>query len=99
MKVVVYSVQGVELEYLDRHPEVIEGVTVTTTPKLLSAETASLATGCDAVVCFVNDDLSAPSLRAISALGVGAVLMRCAGYDVRPGGPALREAATAPAAS
>jgi D-lactate dehydrogenase len=33
------------------------------------------------VCAFVNDDLSAPTLRRLSELGVGAVALRCAGFN------------------
>jgi D-lactate dehydrogenase len=50
-------------------------------PVRLNAETASLAKGADVVCAFVNDDLSAPVLDALLALGVKLIAMRCAGYN------------------
>lgn len=47
----------------------------------LSADTAPLAAGCEAVCAFVNDELSAGVLEQLSALGVRAVALRCAGYS------------------
>ena len=47
----------------------------------LRLETAPLAAGCAAVVAFVNDDLSAPVLRALADVGVRLVALRCAGFD------------------
>lgn len=47
----------------------------------LGADTAALASGCRAVCVFVNDRLDAPALDALAALGVGAVLLRCAGFN------------------
>lgn len=49
-------------------------------PKL-SVETAPFSAGCDAVCCFVNDDLSADVLAALDEHGIALILMRCAGYD------------------
>jgi D-lactate dehydrogenase len=40
-----------------------------------------LAQGCSAVCVFVNDRLDAPVLEALHALGVRAVLLRCAGFN------------------
>ncbi len=40
-----------------------------------------LAAGADAVCAFVNDDLSSPVLEALSAGGVRAVALRCAGFN------------------
>lgn len=47
----------------------------------LDASTVGLASGFDAVCVFVNDRLDAPVLRALHALGVRAVLLRCAGFN------------------
>lgn len=47
----------------------------------LSARTAVLAQGSDAVCVFVNDHLDETALQAISAQGVHLVLMRCAGFN------------------
>ncbi len=47
----------------------------------LSEKTAKIAHGCDAVCAFVNDDLSAPVLKALKDAGVKLVAMRCAGFD------------------
>jgi D-lactate dehydrogenase len=47
----------------------------------LAPETAQIAAGHDAVCAFVNDDLSAPTVEALAAAGVGAVLLRCAGFN------------------
>ena len=47
----------------------------------LTLETAVLARGHDAVCAFANDDLSAPTLRALWAVGVRLVLLRSAGFN------------------
>ncbi len=47
----------------------------------LEPSTAELAVGADAVCAFVNDDLSAPVLEALSAGGVRVVALRCAGFN------------------
>jgi D-lactate dehydrogenase len=47
----------------------------------LEPSTAELASGADAVCVFVNDDLSAPVLEALSAGGVRMVALRCAGFN------------------
>lgn len=57
---------GIEIKYLDNK---------------LRAETAVLAKGCDAVIAFVNDDLSEPVLKRLEGNGIGAVAMRCAGLN------------------
>ncbi|MGB0766799.1 MAG: 2-hydroxyacid dehydrogenase [Phycisphaeraceae bacterium] len=47
----------------------------------LTADTASLAKGCDAVCVFVNDPLGAATLEALADQGCELVLLRCAGYN------------------
>ncbi|MBE6777951.1 MAG: 2-hydroxyacid dehydrogenase [Ruminococcaceae bacterium] len=47
----------------------------------LGIHTASLATGCDAVCIFVNDDASAPVIDRLHELGVKVIALRCAGYN------------------
>ncbi|KAG1264490.1 hypothetical protein G6F65_014358 [Rhizopus arrhizus] len=47
----------------------------------LDVHTAALAQDCAAVCVFVNDRLDAPVLHALHALGVRAVLLRCAGFN------------------
>ncbi|EAQ92985.1 hypothetical protein CHGG_01220 [Chaetomium globosum CBS 148.51] len=47
----------------------------------LTADTAPLASGADAVCVFVNDALSAPVLQTLHAGGTRAILLRCAGYN------------------
>ncbi|KGY13330.1 lactate dehydrogenase [Vibrio tubiashii] len=47
----------------------------------LTTKTAKMAHGCQVVCAFVNDDLSAPVLEALSQQGVQMVAMRCAGFD------------------
>lgn len=47
----------------------------------LDVHTATLAQDCDAVCVFVNDRLDASVLQALHAMGVRAVLLRCAGFN------------------
>jgi D-lactate dehydrogenase len=47
----------------------------------LSARTAALANGCEAVCLFVNDQADARVLEALVAAGVRAVFLRCAGFN------------------
>jgi D-lactate dehydrogenase len=47
----------------------------------LSAETAVLAAGADAVCAFVNDLAQAPVLEALHAQGVRMLALRCAGFN------------------
>ncbi|KAI1427317.1 hypothetical protein F5Y12DRAFT_184119 [Xylaria sp. FL1777] len=47
----------------------------------LNPETVSLASSAEAVCVFVNDTLKADVLASLHALGVRAILLRCAGYN------------------
>jgi len=47
----------------------------------LSADTAPLAAGYDAVCAFVNDDLSGPVADILFNKGIRVIAMRCAGYN------------------
>ncbi|MCA1492052.1 2-hydroxyacid dehydrogenase [Sinorhizobium alkalisoli] len=47
----------------------------------LSPETATLATGAEAVCAFVNDDLGEPVLQELAKRGVKLVALRCAGFN------------------
>lgn len=58
-------------------------------PRLTQA-TAKLAAGHEAVCCFVNDHLDAPTLEAIHAEGVRLVALRCAGFNQVDLGTAAR---------
>lgn len=47
----------------------------------LNKRTAQLASGCDGVCAFVNDDLNAETIRILYEGGVRVIAMRCAGYS------------------
>ncbi|MDD7615490.1 MAG: 2-hydroxyacid dehydrogenase [Clostridiaceae bacterium] len=57
------------------------GFTINYFETKLSARTAKLAEGSDAVCAFVNDDVSAPTVDALNKLGIKIIAMRCAGYN------------------
>lgn len=57
------------------------GFTINYFETKLSAKTAKLAEGSDAVCAFVNDDVSAPTIDALHKLGIKIIAMRCAGYN------------------
>src|SRR5215207_1071600 len=47
----------------------------------LTADTAVLARGAEAVCAFVNDDLSAPVVEALAVGGTRLIALRCAGFN------------------
>ena len=79
MKVIAYSIKGYDKPYLmkaaaERHEVIF-------TEKRLTAETASLAAGFEAVSLFTSDDASEPILKTLAACGVKYIALRSAGYD------------------
>ncbi|AEO70649.1 25c13503-114e-4746-b1c8-9bfc38fab7fb [Thermothielavioides terrestris] len=82
----VFSTKSYDREYLTRaqrsSPSAqIAAVTLTFHDVPLNPDTAPLARGADAVCIFVNDALPAAVLETLAALGVRAVLLRCAGFN------------------
>lgn len=47
----------------------------------LTVDSAIMASGCDAVCVFVNDEVTAAVIDRLCELGVKLLLMRCAGYN------------------
>lgn len=84
MKITVFSAQRYDKTFLD---EALAGFGAGLAVELLyqeatlSAQTAVLAQGSDAVCVFVNDRLDTPVLERLAALGVRAVFLRCAGFN------------------
>ncbi|GJI88246.1 2-hydroxyacid dehydrogenase [Duganella hordei] len=79
MKIAVYSAQPYDRRFLgEACPPTAETVYFSDP---LTLDTVALAQGCGAVCVFVNDVLETPVLEALHALGVRAVLLRCAGFN------------------
>jgi D-lactate dehydrogenase len=47
----------------------------------LNINSSLLAQGCDAVCCFVNDNLNAKVLQSLASQGIKLVALRCAGFN------------------
>lgn len=47
----------------------------------LSSQTLPLAAGCGAVCVFVNDTVDGAVLTGLKEIGIGCILLRCAGYN------------------
>jgi D-lactate dehydrogenase len=84
MRTAVFSARPYDRRFLDeataRYPAG-QGIELAYFDVALDASTTGLAQGFDAVCVFVNDRLDAPVLRALHALGVRAILLRCAGFN------------------
>jgi D-lactate dehydrogenase len=80
MKIVFFDTKPYEQTAFEQE-NAKAGLAITYLPALLNKDTVQLAAGHDAVCAFVNDDLSAPVLESLKALGVRLVAMRCAGFN------------------
>jgi D-lactate dehydrogenase len=80
MEVAVFSTKSYDREFLGRI-EQAGPIRWRFHDFRLSSETAELAKGCKAVCAFVNDNADADCLRILSALGVGIIAFRCAGFN------------------
>lgn len=81
MKLAVFSAKPYDKKYLSAAaPEYFE---ITYHDESLTKKTAALLSDgeADGVCAFVNDQLPAEVLEALHSKGVGAVLMRCAGFN------------------
>lgn len=80
MRVAVFSTKPYDSRFLTEANASAGHEMLFLEPRLTTA-TATLAHGCDAVCAFVNDDLSAPVIAALSAAGVRLIALRSAGYN------------------
>lgn len=78
MKVVIYSTRKFERDILEK---ALADHDVRMLETRLTADTASLAEGSEAVCIFVNDDASAPVLRKLKQAGVKYLALRSAGFN------------------
>lgn len=84
MKVALFSAQPYDERFFGEvlHRDYSdEDYTITYFAARLDADTVALAHGFDAICVFVNDQLDAKVLQALKQYGVGAVLLRCAGFN------------------
>ena len=78
MKVLIYSTRKFEREYIER---ALNNHELRMLETRLTADTASLAAGSEAVSIFVNDDASAPVLKKLKEAGVKYLALRSAGFN------------------
>lgn len=84
MQIAVFSARPYDRRFLDeanQRDATGQGFAFVYFDAALDVHTAALAQDCAAVCVFVNDRLDAPVLHALHALGVRAVLLRCAGFN------------------
>ncbi|KAK2882530.1 putative dehydrogenase tr07 [Arthroderma sp. PD_2] len=82
MNIAVFSAHEYDRVYFSRVQAVSSPIiTLTYHTFALTAETASLTSGANAVCVFVNDTLDASVLETLKSIGVRAIFLRCAGYN------------------
>lgn len=78
MKIAFFSTQPYDKEYFDRYNTQHEIIYF---DAQLNEQTTNLANGCTAVCAFVNDQLNATVIAALSKIGVKIIAQRCAGFN------------------
>lgn len=81
MKILFYDTKKYDRQSFEQALEKFPEVSIDFTSSDLDPITASLAQGYDAVCAFVSSDVGAPTLEVLHQMGVGLVLMRCAGFN------------------
>jgi D-lactate dehydrogenase len=79
MRIAVYSTHGFEREYLLKAAKGHHDLLLL--EPQLSAETTSMALGCQAVCIFVNDDASAAVIKQLAMMGIKFIVLRSAGFN------------------
>ena len=79
MKLLFYSVKDFEISFLKEANKY--DFEIRFTDLALSARTAAMAAGYDAISIFTNDDASAPVLQELAKAGVRFIGIRATGYD------------------
>ncbi len=80
MKLAIYNAQGYDKEYFDRE-NLRVGHELCYLDFHLDADTLKLAESCEAICVFVNDQVDADLLAAMSRLGIRFLLLRSAGFN------------------
>jgi D-lactate dehydrogenase len=81
MKIMFYDTKKYDKDSFERTLPEFEGITMEYLDTDLSAKTAALAKGYDAVCAFVSSDVGRDVIAALADVGVRLILMRCAGYN------------------
>ena len=79
MKVVAYSIKTFEKEFLAKANQKKHDITLISNS--LSLETTPYAEGKDAVIVFINDDVSEPVINRLAELGIKYIATRSASTD------------------
>src|SRR5690606_22389571 len=80
MRIAFFSTKAYDKQYFKKYSQITKHEIVYF-DIALSTKTVNLTTGCDAVCVFVNDKIDKDTIEALSANGIKAILLRCAGYN------------------
>lgn len=81
MRILFYDAKTYDKDSFQSSLSNFSGIEIEYIKSDLDPRTAALAEGFDAVCAFVSSDISAPTLTILHQHKVGAVLMRCAGFN------------------
>ncbi|CCQ12218.1 D-lactate dehydrogenase [Pseudoalteromonas luteoviolacea B = ATCC 29581] len=81
MKVVLFSSQSYEKPFFNAMAKKNGQLQITYFDEKLTAQTAALAQGFNAVCAFVNDTIDKDVLSQLAQLGIKCVALRCAGFN------------------
>ena len=79
MKVAMFSSRSYDIQHFE--PLISAPISIDFFDTQLNLQTATLATGYEAICAFVNDDLSAAVLTQLHDIGIKYIAMRCAGFN------------------
>ncbi|MBR2740157.1 MAG: 2-hydroxyacid dehydrogenase [Oscillospiraceae bacterium] len=80
MKVAFYDAKAYDVPSFEKYGK-LRDVEIKFLETKLSADTAELARGCEAVCVFVNDTVDAEVIDRLYEIGVRLIALRCAGYN------------------
>lgn len=81
MRIAIFSSKPYDKRTLSTFSTAIPELEFSYFESRLSEETMSLASGFDAVCCFVNDDVNNNVIRYLAKEGITAIALRCAGFN------------------
>lgn len=79
MKIFVYSAHRFEKPFLEKAANNCHEISFTV--YALGIETAKMAQGCEAIISFTSDDLSAEVLTRLNQIGIRFIALRSVGHD------------------
>ncbi|MES1198168.1 MAG: 2-hydroxyacid dehydrogenase [Chitinophagaceae bacterium] len=78
MKIAFFSTQPYDKEYFERYNKQHE---ILFFEAQLNEQTVNLASGCNAICAFVNDQLNSVVIKALAKIGIRIIAQRCAGFN------------------